>query len=149
MLQVYKRHHHIHTAITDSLSLDQDTRKKARIKSKTENGLEIGIFIERGNPLQIGEVLESECGQMIEVKGQLEPVATATTTDWLAFSKVCYHLGNRHTTLQVGELWVRFKPDHVLEELAQMYGLTVERHNAIFEPEQGAYGTHSHKHSHD
>lgn len=149
MLQVFKRHHHTHAEISDYLLLDQDTRKKARIKSKTAGGLDIGIFIERGNPLKIGEILESECGQLIEVKGQAESVATAIANDWLTFSKVCYHLGNRHTTLQIGELWVRFKPDHVLEELAQMFGLNIEHHDAIFEPEQGAYGTYTHKHSHD
>lgn len=149
MLQVYKRHHHVHADINDTISLDHDTRKKARIKSKTDKGHDVGIFVERGRPLQVGEVLESECGQFIEVHGLAEQVSTAIATDWLNFSKVCYHLGNRHTVLQIGELWVRFKPDHVLEALAEMYGLTIDRADAIFEPEQGAYGGHGHKHSHD
>ena len=150
MIKVYERLSHCHELITDSITLDQDTRKKARIKSTTDEGFDIGIFVERGHPLRVGEILKSECGKYIEVKGQAEPVSTAISTDWLSFSKVCYHLGNRHTSMQIGELWCRFKSDHVLEELAENYGLTVDKTPAIFEPESGAYGSKSsvNKHSH-
>tara|TARA_B100000809_G_scaffold58164_1_gene54481 strand:- start:991 stop:1467 length:477 start_codon:yes stop_codon:yes gene_type:complete len=149
MIKVYERLSHCHELITDSITLDQDTRKKARIKSTTDEGFEIGIFVERGHPLLVGEILKSECGQYIEVKGLAEPVATAISTDWLSFAKVCYHLGNRHTSMQIGKLWLRFKSDHVLEELAENYGLTVDKTPAIFEPESGAYSSKSSAHKHD
>ncbi|MBA6350364.1 MULTISPECIES: urease accessory protein UreE [unclassified Colwellia] len=148
MLQAHQRFDHTHHNIADSITLDQDTRKKARIKGKTDGGLDIGIFMARGQPLLVGEVLKTDCGLFIEIKGQAEPVSTAIATDWLTFCKVCYHLGNRHTSLQIGELWVRFKPDHVLEELAQKYGLTIDNTPTIFEPENGAYGVSSHGHAH-
>ncbi|WP_372882020.1 urease accessory protein UreE [Psychromonas sp.] len=148
MLQVFERLDHTHNPINDSITLDQDTRKKARIKGKTDQGREIGIFVERGHPLLVGEILKTECGLLIEVKGQAEEVSTAVAQDWLTFSKVCYHLGNRHTSLQIGELWVRFKPDHVLEELAEKYGLSINKTPAVFEPENGAYGGRSHSHAH-
>ena len=121
MLQAFERLSHCHEPLSDSITLDQDTRKKARIKGVTDKGLEIGIFLERGHPLLIGEILKTECGQFIEVKGQAEPVSTAYANDWHTFAKVCYHLGNRHTVLQVGELWLRYKPDHVLDELCEKY----------------------------
>ncbi|MGJ8680073.1 urease accessory protein UreE [Paraglaciecola sp.] len=148
MLQAYERLSHTHDPIDGSITLDHDTRKKARIKGQTDQGESIGIFVERGHPLLVGEVLKTECGKLIEVLGQAEPVNTATATDWLTFSKVCYHLGNRHTVLQVGELWVRFKPDHVLAELTEQYGLIVDHTPAIFEPENGAYGKGGHSHGH-
>jgi urease accessory protein len=149
MLQAYQRLDHTHSEIVDSITLDQDTRKKARIKGTTDNGLAIGIFMERGHPLLVGEILKTQCGLLIEIKGAAEEVSTAIATDWLSFSKVCYHLGNRHTSLQIGELWLRFKPDHVLEALAEKYGLTLDKTPAIFEPESGAYGGKSgHSHSH-
>lgn len=156
MLQVYQRLSHVHQPCHDSITLDFTTRQKARIKAITDSGTAIGIFIDRGNPLKIGEILKTECGQLIQVNGAQEPVNTATTDDWHVFSKVCYHLGNRHTQLQVGERWLRFKPDHVLAELAENYGLSVQTHDAVFEPESGAYGKsaghahgeHSHNHSH-
>ena len=153
MLQAFERLNHTHDEINDSITLDHDTRKKSRIKGVTDKGTDIGIFVERGHPLFVGEILKTECGLLVEVKGQAEEVSTAVGTDWLTFSKVCYHLGNRHTTLQVGELWVRFKPDHVLEELAENYGLTIDKTPAVFAPENGAYGKrssgHSHGHSHN
>ena len=148
MLEVFERLNHTHDTISDSITLDQDTRKKSRIKSTTDKGAEIGIFVERGHPLMVGEILKTECGLLIEVKGQAEEVSTAVASDWLSFSKVCYHLGNRHTSLQIGELWVRFKPDHVLEELAENYGLSINKTPAVFEPENGAYGARSHSHAH-
>ncbi|MDU0354154.1 urease accessory protein UreE [Paraglaciecola aquimarina] len=146
MLQAYERLDHTHDPIDDSITLDHDTRKKARIKGQTDQGSTIGIFVERGHPLLVGEILKTECGKLIEIKGLAEPVNTATASDWLTFSKVCYHLGNRHTVLQVGELWLRFKPDHVLAELAEKYGLTIDDSPAVFEPENGAYGSGGHAH---
>ncbi|MFT5559385.1 MAG: urease accessory protein [Psychromonas sp.] len=148
MLQVFERLDHSHDEIGDSITLDQETRKKSRIKSVTDKGSDIGIFVKRGHPLLVGEILKTECGLLIAVKGKAEDVSTAVASDWLNFSKVCYHLGNRHTALQIGELWVRFKPDHVLEQLAENYGLAVNNIPAIFEPENGAYGVRSHGHSH-
>ncbi|MFT5276387.1 MAG: urease accessory protein [Glaciecola sp.] len=146
MLQAYERLSHTHDAIVDTITLDHDTRKKARIKGATDKGKDIGIFMQRGQPLLVGEVLKTECGLLIEVLGKAEEVSTAIATDWLAFSKICYHLGNRHTSLQIGGRWVRFKPDHVLEELAQNYGLSIDKTPAIFEPESGAYGHNEHAH---
>jgi urease accessory protein len=153
MLQAFERLSHSHDTIHDSVTLDQDTRKKARIKIITDQGQTLGIFMQRGHPLLVGEVLKTECGLLIEVKGKAEEVSTAIASNWMDFSRICYHLGNRHTSLQIGELWVRFKPDHVLEELAENYGLSIDRTAAVFEPENGAYGSqkyaHSHSHSHD
>ena len=153
MLLAYTRLSHIHGNIDDSITLDHDTRKKARIKSTADTGIDIGVFLERGHPLLVGEILKTECGKFIVVKGKAEDVATAIADDWLSFSKICYHLGNRHTSLQIGERWGRFKPDHVLEELAENYGLSINKTPAVFEPESGAYGksghNHGHSHSHE
>ncbi|WDE11589.1 urease accessory protein UreE [Thalassomonas haliotis] len=154
MLQVFERlsdklRGQNYQGIDDSITLDFDTRQKARIKGTTDQGLAIAIFVERGHPLKIGEVLKSECGKFIEVLALPEPVITAVATDWLTFSKLCYHLGNRHTRLQIGELWLRFQPDHVLEELAIRFGLTLSHQPEIFEPESGAYGAgHGHHQEH-
>lgn len=147
MITIHERipaHSH---AINDSVTLDFTTRQKARIKAKTDSGEDIAIFIARGKPLFIGELLKSECGKVVQVKGAEEPVITASTDDWLTFSKVCYHLGNRHTQLQVGERWLRFKPDHVLVELVVLFNLQIDETPAVFAPENGAYQLgHHHKH---
>lgn len=152
MIEIHTRATSSHSHIDDTVTLDFDTRQKSRIKTHTDGGLSIGIFTERGKPLLIDEILLSDCGKAIRVQGELEPVITAHIEDWLTFSKVCYHLGNRHTRLQVGERWLRFQPDHVLTSLVEQYGLSVDDSPAIFEPESGAYSikgaAHSSSHHH-
>ena len=73
MLHAYKRLEHIHETAGDRVTMDYDTRQKARIKMITDKGKELGIFLQRGHPLQIGEILVTECGTLIEiVMGQLQ-----------------------------------------------------------------------------
>ena len=70
MLQAFERLSHSHDPIDDYVTLDQDTRKKARIKISTDQGQSLGIFMQRGHPLLVGEVLKTECGLLIESKRQ-------------------------------------------------------------------------------
>ncbi len=148
MLKVTERYNGTPAVVIDRLSLPFDLRKRGRFKASTESGREVGVFIERGQVLQDGDLLLTECNQVIQVVAQAEAVVTATATDWLQFTRVCYHLGNRHVPLQVGELWLRFQPDHVLQELAELHGLTAVNELAPFMPENGAYGAHGGHHSH-
>ena len=88
MLTITQRLGHFHGRADDTVTLDFDTRQKARIKITTDNGCPAGIFIERGKPLLVGECLKSDCGKVIQVTGALEPVITASTDDWHMFAKV-------------------------------------------------------------
>lgn len=119
--------------------LDHDQREKGRLLTQTSDGAEVRIFLERGNPLQVGELLRTRCGRHLKVEGAVEPVTTASCEDWMTFSKACYHLGNRHVKVQIGELWLRIRPDHVLEKMLLLQGLTLEHEHAVFQPEPGAY----------
>ena len=47
MLTFQERLNHYHGDIDDTVTLDFDTRQKARIKTVTDGGSDIGIFIER------------------------------------------------------------------------------------------------------
>jgi urease accessory protein len=47
--------------------------------------------------------------------------------------------------LQIGDRWLRIPPDHVLEEMLVMMGLTLTHEMVVFVPESGAY-THGHHH---
>ncbi|MBY6190234.1 urease accessory protein UreE [Microbulbifer agarilyticus] len=151
-------------AATEQVVLDHLQRDRGRLRATTLGGHEIRIFLERGKPLLVGEILQSECGKSIQVVGADEPVTTAYAADWQTFSRACYHLGNRHVKLQIanadGERWLRFTPDHVLEEMLGLLGLTLKKERAVFVPESGAYSgghghghasshSHSHEHSHE
>lgn len=154
MYKLVAKSDHCHGDVTDTLSLPFAQRQKGRFKASTETGLDVGIFLTRGEVLREGDYLKSECGKHFLVQAEAETLTLAKTDDWLAFSKACYHLGNRHVPLQVGELWLTFQPDHVLEEMVELLGLKVESIQSGFNPENGAYAsshkhhTHSHSHGH-
>lgn len=138
--------HHHDLPTTDTLTLPYEDRSKGRLKTVTDSGEEAGLFLERGKVLMAGDVLKSECGRLVAVKAEPEPVITASCEDWLIFARACYHLGNRHVALEVGEKKVRFQPDHVLEDLARRLGLTTVQEKLPFNPENGAYGGGHHHH---
>ena len=154
MLEVYERlGRHCHETVSEIVKLDSGQRDRGRLKLMSENGVDVRVFLERGKPLLVGEYLKSECGKIIQVQGAVESVAHASCEDWPTFSRACYHLGNRHTKIQVGERWLRIKPDHVLEEMLHLLGLVVTHEKEVFVPESGAYSkggySHSHGHSHE
>ena len=131
------------------ICLDHLIREKGRFKILSESGCEIRIFLERGQLLKEGQRLLSTCGKTVQVAYAKEPVVRATAEDWQTFVKACYHLGNRHVRLQIGERCLLMTPDHVLEAMIESFGLTVEACDAVFVPEIGAYAKgHSHSHSH-
>jgi urease accessory protein len=131
-----------------SVSLCFDDRKRGRLKAQTEDHQDVGLFLERGQVLQHGDVLRSRCGHHVRVIAKPEDVTLAKTDDWQIFSRCCYHLGNRHVPLQIGERWLSFQPDYVLEDMVRMLGMATEQVCQAFEPEKGAYsGSHSHEHS--
>lgn len=143
--EVYERLDHAHE-IDDQVVLDADIREKGRFKTIAKSGAEVRVFLERGKTLNVGEVLKTQCGKHIEILGTPEAVTKARCEDWETFSKACYHLGNRHVKIQVGERWLRIKPDHVLEEMLELLGLSLEREEAVFIPESGAYAGGHHHH---
>lgn len=143
---------------SDTVTLPFELRMRGRLKTISDSGQEIGLFLDRGPVLRNGEGLRAESGEVVRVKAADEPVVTARTEGALALARLCYHLGNRHVSLAIGGDercgWVRFPPDHVLEELADRLGATLEHHEAPFDPEPGAYSqgeshSHGHGHSHD
>ena len=145
-LEVYERLDHAHD-IDDHVVLDSDIREKGRFKVVSAKGTEVRVFLERGKTLNVGEVLKTECGKKIEIRGAEEDVVKATCDDWETFSKACYHLGNRHVKVQVADRALYIKPDYVLEDMLKLLGLTVSKARGVFVPESGAYaGGHHHHH---
>jgi urease accessory protein len=152
MLQIHQRIHD-HSAANDILVLPFELRCRARFRAVSENGITVGLFLERGHVLDEGDVLISDCGQRFAVKAAAEAVVTATAADLRSFARACYHLGNRHVPLQLGDYWVRFQPDHILEAMVAGFGLALAHAAQPFRPEPGAYsgqgGAHQHAGHHD
>jgi urease accessory protein len=137
----------------DTLTLSYELRIRGRLKAESDSGRELGLFLDRGPVLRDGEGLRAENGEVVRVHAAVEPVVTARIAAGLPLARLAYHLGNRHVQLVLGEDkeggFVRFPPDHVLEELATLLGATLVHHQAPFDPESGAYSQAGHSHGHD
>ncbi|GKW49486.1 urease accessory protein UreE [Halomonas sp. NCCP-2165] len=144
---------------TDTLTLPYERRVLGRFKAESDSGRALGLFLARGPVLRDGEGLRAEGGEIVRVRAADEPVVTARVAAGLPLARLAYHLGNRHVQLALGEDahssqgqgYVRFPPDHVLEALAERLGASLERHEAPFDPEPGAYQQldgHSHAPGH-
>lgn len=127
-----------------SLTLPFELRQKSRLKASLDNGDEIGLVLPRGTILRGGDFLRSEDGTIVLVKAAEETVSTATIDDPRLFARACYHLGNRHVPMQIGDNWLRYLHDHVLDDMLAGLGIATKCEQATFEPESGAYGDHSH-----
>ncbi len=132
-----------------SLTLPFEKRQKSRLRVSLDDKREAALMLERGSILRHGDLLRAENGLIVEVRAANEEVAVISTKDSFLLARACYHLGNRHIPLQIGEGWLRFQRDHVLEEMVKSLGLAVKHESSPFEPEGGAYSGHSsHSHSH-
>ena len=70
------------------------------------------------------------------------------------FVRLAWHLGNRHTDVQIVGERIRIRRDHVLEDMLRGLGAQVTPLNAAFDPETGAphihaHDAHEHTHHHD
>ncbi len=129
---------------TDTLTLTYARRERSRQRVRLDSGNEAGLFLPPGTQLADGDLLRAEEGVLVRVRAAAEPVSTARTADPLRLARACYHLGNRHVPLQVGPGWLRYLPDHVLDDMLRLLGLSVTVESVRFEPEAGAYAHRSH-----
>ncbi|MEC9341819.1 MAG: urease accessory protein UreE [Pseudomonadota bacterium] len=133
-----------HGVVTATLTLPFAQRCKSRLRCRLDNGAEAAVLIARGGVLRNGDLLAGDDGRVVQVVAATEPLSQVETGDLKRLAQICYHLGNRHVTLQIGPGWVRYARDHVLDEMVRRFGCKVRHVVATFEPEIGAYHQHGH-----
>ena len=131
-----------------SLTLAFEYRQKSRQKVVLDNGKEAGLFLPRGTVLRGGDLLKSKDGRVVLVISAQESVSVAISSESLSLMRACYHLGNRHVHLQIGDGFLRYQHDPVLDAMVSALGLVVTNENSSFEPEPGAYHGSSQHHGH-
>jgi len=136
-----------------TLTLPLHDRIKSRLRVTLDNGRDAGLFLERGTTLKDGDLLRSEEGFLVRVRAADETLSTVSSDDPHLIARACYHLGNRHVSVQIEPGRVSYLHDHVLDDMLRGFGMTVELIEAPFEPEPGAYGGsaeqgHHHGHHH-
>jgi urease accessory protein len=131
-----------------TLTLDFDARRKSRLAATLDNGEEVALVLPRGTVLRDGDVLVAQDGALVRVVAAPETVLMVTAHDRLTLTRAAYHLGNRHTPVEVAADYLKLEYDPVLADMLKRIGAMVEQVTLPFQPETGAYGG-GHKHGHD
>jgi urease accessory protein len=127
----------------DRVRLDADERYRRRIGMTGERGTKFLLDLSEATALRDGDGLLLDDGTFIAVAAKPEPLveiaAGDTTKGTAAMARLAWHLGNRHTEVQIVGDRLRMRRDHVLEEMVVRLGAIVTPIEAPFEPERGAY----------
>jgi len=128
------------------ITLDLQQRVKSRIKAYSDNGEDVGIFMERGTILEHGDLIRDQDGYVLKVVAAPETLSSIYSNNSLLLLRACYHLGNRHIELQIKKDSVHYRHDHVLDDMVKSLGLDVVIESLPFQPENGAYHSLSQGH---
>lgn len=131
-----------------NVQLTFQERSKSRGKAMASDKEEVSWFLERGHVMTDGEVLISNEGTRIKVISAPEAVSEVHATG-SALVEAAYHLGNRHLAVEVGDGWIRYQQDHVIDDMVHTLGLHAKHIEAPFHPLSGAYKGGHHHHHHD
>jgi len=123
--------------------LDADERYRRRITLTSEGGMRFLLDLPEATALRDGDGLLLDDGGIVAVAAKPERLVEITTAGTLegtaALARLAWHLGNRHTEVQIIGGRLRMRHDHVLEEMLAGLGAVVTPIEAPFEPERGAY----------
>jgi urease accessory protein len=135
------------TAAVDRVVLDADERHRRRVVLTGERGTTFLLDLPRATALRDGDGLVLEDGAIVRVAGKPEPLVEIAAASAHELARLAWHIGNRHTDVQVVGDTLRIRRDHVLEEMLRGLGARLTLVEAPFDPEPGAYG-HGHDHGH-
>jgi urease accessory protein len=135
------------TAI-DRVALDAGDRHRRRVVLTGERGT--ALLLDRPHPVMLkdGDGLVLDDSAIVLVVGESEPLLELGAKTPAQFVRLAWHLGNRHTDVQISGDRLRIRRDHVLEEMAAGLGATIVPVEAPFDPEAGAPPNHHHGRQH-
>lgn len=131
-----------------------DDRHRRRVRLDDDAGVPFLLDLPEAVQLRAGDRLLLEDGSEIAVAAAPEPVLDITCDGPPHVARVAWHIGNRHTPVQVlPDGRMRLRADHVLADMLRGLGAWVQEAEAPFDPEPGAYhrhgdGQHHHGHAH-
>jgi urease accessory protein len=134
--------------IIDRVILDADERHRRRIVLTGERGTMFLLDLPQAAALRDGDGLVLEDGSIVCVAGKPEALVEIAAASAQELARLAWHIGNRHTDVQVVADALRIRRDHVLEEMLRGLGARLTAVEAPFDPEPGAYGHGQHHHDH-
>jgi urease accessory protein len=131
---------------SDRVVLDAGDRNRRRIVLTAEKGTEFLLDFAAPVALRDGDGLVLDDGSIVLVAGAPEPLVEICAHG-LESVRLAWHLGNRHTDVQLVGEHIRIRRDHVLEDMLRGLGAHLILLEAPFDPEPGApHGHHGHGH---
>jgi urease accessory protein len=135
------------------VTLAFDDRYRRRIRMTDDGGDDFLLDLADTTRIEDGDALLLNTGEIIIVRAADEDVLDIVCHDAAETARIAWHLGNRHTPVQVlGSGALRITYDHVLAHMVERLGAHAQRRQAPFAPEPGAYAesgqAHAHSHGH-
>lgn len=132
----------------DCVVLAADERQRRRAVLTGETGAAFLLDLARPVTLRDGDGLVLDDGAIIRVTGTPEALVEVSTRREADALRLAWHIGNRHTDVQVLGHALRIRRDHVLEDMLHGLGAHMTPVDAPFEPEvvTPPAGVHDHDH---
>ena len=135
--------------VIDRVVLDAGERHRRRIVLTAEGGTSFLLDLPHATVLRDGDGLVLDDGSIVRVAGKLEPLVEVTAPNPQQLARLAWHIGNRHTDVEIIGERLRIRRDAVLEDMLRGIGAQLSPVEAPFDPEPGAYGQeHRHGHHH-
>lgn len=136
---------------TGTVTLDFDARHRRRIRLTADHGEDVLLDLAKTVAMADGDGLQLDDGRWFRITAAAESLVEVRHADRHQLMRLAWHLGNRHLPTEIREDALRIRPDHVIEEMLHGFGAALDKVQAAFQPEGGAYGaTHNHgHHQHD
>jgi urease accessory protein len=122
----------------DRVTLDAGDRNRRRIVLTGEKGSQFLLDEAKPVSLRDGDGLVLDNGSIVLVAGEPEKLIEISAGSALDTVRLAWHLGNRHTDVQVIGDKLRIRRDHVLEDMLRGLGATLTPLDAAFDPEAAA-----------
>lgn len=132
----------------DEVVLDADDRHRRRLVLTGQRGAALLLDLPQATMLRDGDGLVLDDGGIVRVVGRPEALVEIAAASGHDLARLAWHLGNRHTDVQVIGDRLRIRRDHVLEDMLVRLGARLTPIEAPFDPEHGAYDDHGHHHNH-
>jgi urease accessory protein len=131
--------------VIDRVVLDAAERHRRRIVLTAEGGTKFLLDLPHATALRDGDGLVLEDGSVVRVAGKREALVEIAAENVQQLARLAWHIGNRHTEVEIVGERLRIRRDSVLEEMLRGLGAKLSFVEVPFEPEAGAY-EHGHRH---
>ncbi|HWM45826.1 MAG TPA: urease accessory protein UreE [Xanthobacteraceae bacterium] len=119
----------------DHVMLAADERQRRRAVFTGEKGYTFLLDLEKPVVLHDGDGLVLEDGGVVRIAGMAEALVEVRPRAVSDLARLAWHIGNRHTDLQIVGETLRVRRDHVLEDMLRGLGAELAPIEAAFEPE--------------